>query len=328
MITLREATPIHLRFAERVCGAAPGLNAIAVKKGAVVPMVVTRDVRVGDRIVIARGALAQASVERVLPTKVNERHRTHDPIFPGVSLQLEWVTTVTGDRALIRATRKGPAKAVDVYVELTDGGAEVRPSLISKGVFGFFWRAESAFTFAPGAPSLEKPEDVCIPSGSRMPAYLDGDLNLGTAKVAEAQATLPAPSADAIVYVFRLREKKKEADVSPSVVCNQIEIGPLAPQQMTITNLPPGNFSCHIGNQPAVEIGVTRGSEYYAQLHRSRGNKWVLWWFPPEEGEDLSAETQVIPAKGARMGLNSKRAFLICVASQISLSETASVQAA
>ncbi len=297
VITLRDATPIHLRFAERVCGAAPGLKDITAKHGAVVRLVVTRDLRVGDKVVITKGALAEASVERVLPPKPDHRRRPHDPIFPGVSLQMDWVTLVTGDRTTLRGTRNGPARGVEYYVDLSDTGADVKPMLLSKGVSGFLWRSESIFTAVPTPFNHEKPEDVCIPDSARIVAYLDGDLRLRAEEIEKAQATLPAPSNDAILYVFRLKEKKKESDIAPPLICNQIDVGALAPQQMTVTNLPPGNYSCSIGSQPPIQIGVQRGMEYYAQLHRSRHDAWILQWFNPEQGEDLSAETEVIPAK-------------------------------
>ena len=297
LITIRDGTPIHLRFAERVCGAAPGLNAVAVKKGAAVKLVVTRDLRAGSKILIAKGSRAQATVDRVLPSKPSDRRRRYDPVFPGVSLQFDWVTSVTGDRAPLRIGRKPPAKSSDVFVELSDSGADVRPSPISKGLNAFFWRTEKAFTFAPSTFSSEKPVDVCIPDGARMLAYLDGDFKLAEADVAAAQSSLPPPGSDAILNLFRLKEKKNESDVAPSVFCNQLEIPALAPQQMAITNLPPGNYSCRIGDQPPIEIGLQGGYDYYAQLHRGRHDKWVLWWFTPEEGEDLGADTQVVQPK-------------------------------
>ena len=298
-ITVRDATPIHLRFAEQVCGAAPERKNITAKQGAVVRMVVTRDLRLGDKVVIAKGALAQASVEKVLPARSDHRRRFDDPTYPGVSLQLDWVTTVTGDRATLRGKRKGPAKGVEYYVDPTRSGADVKPMLIGKGVSGFMRRTESAFTFAPGILPHGNSDYACIPDGARMVAYFDGDLSLSAEELEKAQSTLPAQSTDAILYIFRLKEKKKELDVAPSLVCNQIEIGALAPQQMAIANLPPGNYSCRFGNQRPIEIGVWPGMEYYGQLHRSHRDIWSIGWLNPEAGEDLSADIEVIQVGSA-----------------------------
>ena len=292
-ITLHDAMPIHLRFAERVCGVVPGFNAVAAKQGASVRLVTTRDLYLKNKVVIAHGALALATVDRVLPGKLRNRHSSRDPVVPGVSLRLESVTSVTGDQIPLRGGRKGPAKAVDLIVLFTKGGAEVRLVPEASGMFGFLWRTESALSY--GVPHFvgDKPEDVCIPEGARMLAYADGDVSIGAAQLEQAQAALPVPSADAVLYVFRLKEKKKESGISPPLICNQIKVAALGPQQMAVANLPPGKYSCQIGNQPAVEFTLARG-EYFAQLHRSRHEKWALWWLSPEQGEDLSAETELV----------------------------------
>ncbi|HVN17522.1 MAG TPA: hypothetical protein VMU05_02090 [Dongiaceae bacterium] len=286
LVTVRDGTAIHLRFAERVCNAVSGLHGrdIATRRGATVRFVVTRDLRVGDKVVVAQGEVAQASVTKVWTLK--PYLEIPPSVFPGVFLEFDWVTTVTGERAWLRATRKGRAKAFPTYMLLTPSGADVRA-----------WRWSEMLHEWGNQPRSRLPAEefgnVCIPSGARMVAYLDGDLNLSGTELAEAQDTLPIPN-EAILYVFRLRAKKDEAGPSPSVFCNRVEVGGLAPQQMAITNLPPGKYSCRIGDQAAIDINVEAGREYYAQLRRKGQDKWTLSRLAPEDGEDLSAETAVV----------------------------------
>src|ERR1035437_9322848 len=104
-VVVPDGTPVFLRFAQPVYGLAVAPEKTAIKKGAAIRLVAAGDVRANGRIVITKGSVAQATVTNV------RRLVGSDLVFTGLTLRLDWVTTVTGATGPLRPRGPGPAQS-------------------------------------------------------------------------------------------------------------------------------------------------------------------------------------------------------------------------
>jgi hypothetical protein len=289
-ITLPDGTPIHLRFAQPVYGLAAVSRDLAVKRGSTVRMVVAADVRVGHRVVVAKGALAQASVASVWLPKNDARLHQYDPVVTGLSLKLDWATAVTGTRIPLRPLRNGHSKPFDVEVVSEKGGMEVNALRFSRTLLG----PAMSELFSGKVLHMK----MWIPDGARMSAFVDGDARFEHNDLDQAQTEMPLPNMNATLYIFRIKDKQ---GTSPPVACDDIESGSLAQRQMTGLDLTPGKHSCHVGPSPVAQLTMDGGNEYYLWLRRTGENKWELKQVSTEEGEDRSADAELLPPSPAQV---------------------------
>lgn len=280
-VTLQDGSPIFLRFAQPVYGLLAAPRRIAIQKGARVRLVAGADVRVQGQVVIAKGAIAQATVTNVLPHGATLSNN-------GLSLQLDWVETITGARAFLRPGQVGKAVPFDLKIYSTKGGIEVVPHvrtpghmLADTGKFISGWDV-----FRPKAFH----EKTWIPAGSRLHVFVDGDLTLPTEEVSEAQADIPVLNLTATLYVFRTKDKNGP---SPAVSCDQGPGRSLGARQGMAFDLQPGPHSCRAANSPGIEFTVEAGNDYFVRLHRASGN-WKLEQLTAEEGEDRVATCELL----------------------------------
>lgn len=283
-ITLPDGTPIHLRFAQPVYGPAVVPSNLAVKRGSTVRMVVAEEVRIGHRVVVAKGAIAQATIDRVWRPQNNIRLHQSDPVVTGLALKLDWTDAVTGTHVPLRVSRTGHSKPFDVEVLGKKGGMEVSAMRFSGGLLG-----ATGFDLFSGKAFHEK---MWIPDGARMLAFVDGDVSFESNDLDQAQNGLPTPNLNATLYIFRAKDKQ---GASPTVACDNTEVGSLTQRQMAVLDLPPGKHSCVVGSSAAAQLAVDGGNEYYLWLRRSGGDKWELKQISTEEGEDRSADAEMIP---------------------------------
>jgi len=278
-LILPDGTAVHLRFAQPVFGLSVASRDIAIKKGTNVRMVVAEDVRIHDKIAIAKGAPAQVTVTGVW------RPDNKDIRIAGVSVRLDWVTLITGGRAALRPRLKGKASSVDLEVLGSKGGIDVRPFSLSRELVG-------PFSFDLLFSSRLYRQKAWIPTGARMIAFLDGDVQLQPDELESAQKDLPIPNQNGVLYVFRTKDHDGP---SPLVRCDQVEVGILRSRQTAVAEIPPGTHLCNAGTSPATQLVVEGSVEYYVRLTHSSTSDWVLKVVEPEEGEDRSAETELLP---------------------------------
>ncbi len=276
-IIVPDGTPVRLRFAEPVVGYVAS-HRHHTRKGVTVRLVVASDVRVNDKVAIAKGSLAHATVMKVWDPGFS-------PVVTGLSLRMDWVTTVTGDRVPLRAVAKGAAEPFDVEALATNGGVEVAPCEKKKRWLGNIFLVD-AFT---GRAYHSK---NWIPTGSRMTAYLDGDNKFQVEAFEQAASELPVANSTATLYVFR---NKSKHGISPVVACGTIEIGAISSRQMAMVDLTPGLYDCKVGTSAPTQITVEKGNDYYLWLRPAGREKWELRAVKSEEGEDRSAESELLP---------------------------------
>jgi len=231
--------------------------------------VVSDDVRIDGKVVIARGAPAQATITMVQPRQPKYQNT-------GLLLRLDWVVDVTGEHLPLRTSAKGKQDSFSPEVISQQGGHEVRP-----GTF------KDALTAGATLGLSLLRHKAWIPTGSRMTGYVHGDIAVDRERMDRAQVRFPARNTRGLVTVYRL---KGDAGKAATVSCADQQV--LLPDQLLhiAIELAPGTYSCRVGTAKPIEINVAAGEEYYLFL---RGGK--LRQVSKDEGEDGVARTAAAP---------------------------------
>jgi hypothetical protein len=148
--TLQDQTPIKLRLSRNMSSA-------DAKTGETVDFEVIEDIKVGDIVVIQRGAVALATVTNAKPKGRMGKGGKLDIVLDSVRL-------VSGEKAALRATKE------------TKGGGKT--GAMTGGIVA------SSILFFPAAPFflLMKGKDIAIPKGTEITAYVNGNISLDARK--------------------------------------------------------------------------------------------------------------------------------------------------
>jgi hypothetical protein len=275
-IEIPDGTPIRLRFAQPVRGKvrclwkAPPCGSSVVpqaKANDTVRLVAAVDVRVNEFVVVAKGAMGQATVTKVWHPFM---------ALTGLALRLDWIEDVTGKHVPLRIEKSGKAEPFTVQVLSTSGGMMARPETLHGDLMGsdavdasLIWRKKN-----------------WIPAGTRIQGFVDGAANRDRVEVKDAQALLPFSNEVATLTIYRT----KGDDSHPRVACDEKEIGQIGAQQFAVLELTPGKHACQAEHQPAKEISVLGGDEYFLLLRASgMSGGWELKTMDIGEGEDSVA---------------------------------------
>lgn len=271
MMKLSDATPVLLRTKE-------ALSSATAKVGDRVPFRVTEDVKAGDLIVIQRGAEAWGVV-----TAVQRKRRKGEPGSVDVSIQS--VQLLSGDRALLRAKRhlEGADKTGRMVNDMEQFKSEVEHD---KGA----WGPPSEVMALPLLPLflLEKGEDVRLSAGTKVNAYLNGDVPLERAALERVQPAVAPRTGPATVTIFRESIHYASA-YKPSVYCGKIALARLPSGGYLKIQLPRGKYSFRSNDDQAVELQFEEGQEIYVQMQvvtHGLGAKGHLTQVSSSEGED------------------------------------------
>ncbi len=149
-ITLQDQTPIKLRLNRNMSSA-------DAKTGETVDFEVIEDIKVGDIVVIPRGAVALATVTNAKPKGRMGKGGKLDIVLDSVRL-------VSGEKAALRASKE------------TKGGGKT--GAMTGGIIA------SSILFFPAAPFflLMKGKDIAIPKGTEITAYINGNITLDARK--------------------------------------------------------------------------------------------------------------------------------------------------
>lgn len=202
-IVLEQGTPVELVLSETVSSA-------DARVGNAVPFEVIDDVKVGDVVVIPRGAMAWATITVAEPKKRMGRAGKID-------MNIDKVRLADGEKVLLSAT-KG-AKGGSHTAAMT--GAIVATSLI-------LWPAAPLFLLMHG-------KDITIPKGTKITAFVSGDATLEASKFTPAglapkpvQAVVAAPVPTVAAAVAS--SPAATQPVMTTVDANQQSLGDLARQ--------------------------------------------------------------------------------------------------
>jgi hypothetical protein len=155
---LAEDTPVRIRLART-------MSSRDARVDERVDFEVLEDVKVGNVVVVERGAMAIATVTEAHPKRRMGRAGK-------LNINIDYVRLVNGEKVLLRAVKGGSGG--NHIAAMT--GAMVATSLV-------FFPAAPLFLFMHG-------KDITIPKGTEVPAYVAADTPLDPAKFNKQSARL------------------------------------------------------------------------------------------------------------------------------------------
>lgn len=227
---LEDSTPVILRTKQ-------DLSSAKAKVGDRVPFRVVKDVRVADLIVIPRGADAWGLITAVQPKRRKGR--------PGnLDIAIQSVQLLTGENAPLRAEQHSAGERRDVGTMSDMPGAAVA-------------------TFGVGIPMvflsmLEKGKDAYLPVGTKLTAYLNGDVALDRIALERVQPAPVQPKGPATVTIFATATAMW--DHRP-VYCGKIALAKLPRFTYLKIQLPPGKYFFRSEDEQVVEVRLQEGQE-------------------------------------------------------------------
>ena len=258
---LEDSTPVMLRTKQ-------DLSSAKAKVGDRVPFRVFKDVRVGDLIVIRRGADAWGLVTAVQPRKRKGRPGSFDIAIQSVQL-------LTGENAPLRAEQHSQGQSRLI----TD------PGLLGVGI--------PLILFS----MLGKGKDAYLPGGSKFAAYLNGDVALDRIALERVQPPPVQRKGPATVTIF-----PSDAWVHLPVYCGKVALAKLPPSAYLKIQLPPGKYFFRSNDEQSVEVRLEEGQEVYLHMQivvlKGRMNiKGHLVQVDNEDGEEGIAHLRPLADK-------------------------------
>ena len=266
---LADSTPVLLRTKQ-------GLSSATAKVGDRVLFRVTEDVKLGNLVVIHRGAEAWGVVTAVKP-------KARKGLAGILDVSIQSTQLVTGEPVSLRAIEnlKGAGRSMktDSLEALAD----------SKGV---------ALPLLP-LLRLEKGKDVSLDADAKITAYVNGDLVLDQAAVERAQSPLVHRTGPATVFVFRPSLSWGSLN-APTLYCGKIALTRLWNGRYLRVPLPPGKYFLQSSDNQPVQLQLEEGQEIYIQMQMAPhglGMKGHLVLVSNGEGEDEMVHLTEMNAK-------------------------------
>jgi hypothetical protein len=170
-------------------------------------------------------------------------------------------------------------------IQLSNGQPVQLRAVESRKERNFGWRDVAAATavaatvyYMPLAPVylLAKGDQASMPAGTRVTAYLDGDLTVGRAGL-EAAGPPPGPNPEAAtIYIFRGNQDRTPSIEQP-VSCGRLPVGTFSGSQYMKFEVTPGRYWCYSQFHTAklspaqqatqlVEFDAAAGQRYYLEV--------------------------------------------------------------
>jgi hypothetical protein len=304
-IIVPDGTQIELRFAQDVWGQAVKRSALPVQvAGQVQPgdrvhLVSVADVRIGERVVIAKGALAQATVMDVVAPIMYERQQASET---GLFLRLDWLKSINGAEIPLRVFKKGTSGRFHVKVVSDGKGTKVLPDKITPFLSKMATSNDednsghhiSQRGIQKRSIQKEDGPKNWIPAGTTIASFVQGAFLLNAAEVDQAQAHLPKLNSEAMLSIYRSQDHKS---VQRVVSCDSQEPTQLGERQYVVLRLSAGQHSCQVDKEEPLAINVHAGDEIFAHLHpRTLGGGWTLKLVSASEGEAGVAAAELVSA--------------------------------
>lgn len=161
-VILEEGTPVRLRLNRN-------LSSGDAKEGETVDFEVLDEIKVGETVVIAKGAIALATVTEAQAKRRMGRAGKLD-------INIDHVRLANGEKAALRAVKE------------TSGGSntgKMTGAIVATSIV--FFPAAPLFLFVKG-------KDVTIPKGTEITAYVNGRMTLDPSKFTQRQSAAGAAS--------------------------------------------------------------------------------------------------------------------------------------
>lgn len=299
-IIVPDGTRIELRFAQDVWGQAVKKSALPVQvagqvqPGDTVHLVSAADVWIGAKIVIAKGALAQATVIDVVAPIMYERQQASET---GLFLRLDWLKSINGAEIPLRAFKKGTSGRFHVKVVSDGKQAKVLPDKITPFLSKMATANDednAGHRISQRGSQKEDGQKNWIPVGTTITSFVQGEFPLNAAEVERAQAQLPKLNSGAMLSIYRNQDHKS---VQRAVSCDGQEPMQIGERQYVVMALAVGQHSCQVDKEEPLVINVRAGDEVFAHLHpRPLGRGWTLKLVSATEGEAGVAAARLVSA--------------------------------
>jgi hypothetical protein len=246
-LVLEDGTPVLVRLRE-------SLSSASVKTGDEVLFEVKDDVTVGDQVVIVRGTIASATVTVAEPKKRKGKAGR-------IGLALKEVPLITGEKVSLRGeeSKKGRGKAGYNALEAARAGI-VAPIFLPFTLF-------------------KEGEDVVVPRGETITAFLDGATTLDVRTLTAANQSLQEKRQAALknvdysssmVLIYRLNEFSMSHNNAPgrrpSIYLDGAEITRLETGRFVGLRLPAGRHVFKTNDNRPVELDMAGGPQYWMRM--------------------------------------------------------------
>ncbi len=293
-VVLDDGTGVSLRLAEF-------LNAAEAKPGDAVRLVATGDIRAGGLIVVAKGAPGGGRVVDVRPPRRLGRSAE-------ISIDLEWVESVTGDKVPLRAVHRAkglpPLAVHERRLEKLYGipPPDKPPAPEPLNPLGGVEDVTRTIVVTPAVPFVilfGKGTGVILQPGTRVLASVEGNVSLDAAKVQAEQIRFPRAGGDARVTFLR---PKDDVIYRPWLHCQGVKLAHLGQRRYFQMRLRPGKYTCHAKHVKPVEFEFLAGEEYFVSFrHRfSLTSLWELILLDSAEAEDEVALAEPVKEKDTK----------------------------
>jgi hypothetical protein len=309
-VVIPDGTQVELRFAQDVWGQAVKKSALPVQvagqvqPGDTVSLVSVADIRIGARVVIAKGALAQATVIDVVAPIMYEKQQASET---GLFLRLDWLKSINGAEIPLRAFKKGGSGRFHVKVFSDGKGTRALPDKLTPFLskmatandedsagHGISQRGIQKRDIQKRSIQKEDGQKNWIPVGTTINSFVEGAFPLNAAEVEQAQAQLPRMNSGAMLSIYRNQDHKS---VQRAVSCDSQEPTRIGERQYVVVALAAGQHSCQVDKEEPLVINVHDGEEIFVHLHpRPLGGGWTLKLVPAAEGEAGVAAAKLVSA--------------------------------
>jgi hypothetical protein len=233
-------------------------------------------VKVGDLVVIRRGANAWGVVTAVKP-------KARKGVAGTLDVSIQSTHLLTGVRAPLRAE------------EHLKGGGRSMKSDSAEAL------ADSRGFALPLLPliRLEKGNDVTLPEDAKVTAYVNGDVVLSRLDVERVQPPPVQRAGPATITIFRTSNSSGSFS-EPSLYCGNVAVTQLWNGRYFRMRLPRGSYYFQSNENQVLELHVEEGQEFYLQMQmaaRGFGTKGHLVQVSNAEGEDEVAHLREMSAK-------------------------------
>lgn len=295
-IIIADGTRVELRFAQEVRGRAAGQSRLPlpgnvpgeIHPGDAVRLVVVENARVEGRVVIARGATAQATVTDVVTAPYSKDPSAETGLF----LRLDWILTMNDVEVPARAFKKGPSGRFYAQVWPAGSGTVIRPMKLKPWLL----KVPNFDTSEAGLGQTGLGKRNWIPAGTRMTAFVRGPMPLDRAQIERAQSRLPANGLLALLTMYRTKDRD---DQQLAVSCDGQRVAEIGERQYATLELAPGEHRCQVEQEKPLVITAVAGEEYYGRLRRGAFAGWELKLVPATEGEEAISTGELVIPKAA-----------------------------
>ena len=281
-LILADGAEVSLRLAEL-------LDSAQAKPGDALRLVAAADVRANGLIVVARGAPAEGRIVDIRPARRLGRSAE-------MSIDFEWVESVTGAKIPLRTVHRAKGlSALAVHEQRLEKLYQPASpdDKVEEAIRVIVVTAAMPFVIVFG-----KGKDLVLQPGTRVFAYVEGDVRLDAGMVQAAQLRFPRAGGDAQVTFVRPQDGQV---ARPWLYCQRLKMAHLGARRYLQLKLRPGKYSCYAYKSKPMEFDFEAGEQYFIRIRYrmslSASRVWEMTLLDTAEGEEEVTLAEPLPSK-------------------------------